>query len=68
MALAVGFVQYALQRIFVEYTPKDWEHFLPLLAFYDVPILLFDCFAFAIMWRICMTNRDLPADNDDFEF
>lgn len=65
IAVALGF----LQCVVIGFTARAGRDSLTLWALTNVPLILVECLAFAVMWLVCMNHRDIADqyEEDDFD-
>jgi hypothetical protein len=68
--LFIGLGQWLLSHLSVDLIPADSGLDILWLGLYDVVLYGITCFAFVMMWRVCMLHRDQSMENrgNPFDF
>jgi hypothetical protein len=68
----IGFLQFTFNMSFL--MDKRYADDILFRLAVNAPLVFLDCFAFAAMWLVCMTHRDMVVagefddDSDDFDY
>jgi len=69
VAFGLGFLQFLVWDIILASIPEAYHKSALVLGMANIPILLLECLAFAVMWYTCMEYRDTAHErDDDFDF
>jgi hypothetical protein len=69
VALSLGFLQWLIIDVASGLLQAD-QSSVWLLSVVNVPLIILECLAFAVMWLVCMHHRDIADEfeDDDFDF
>ncbi len=70
VAMSLGFMQFFVFAIVIITFSRESLESPWLWAVVNIPLILLECLAFAVMWLACIQYRDVAPeeDNDDFDF
>lgn len=69
VAFGLGFLQFIAWDVMMASLPEAYQKSAVVRGLANLPLLLLECLAFAVMWHACMAYRDTAHErDDDFDF